>query len=265
MQPWLIYTESFVLPAYFTMIVLAACSAPAVLTRESRRDHAAPKEVLDLAIVAVPAVLIGARLGHVLVEPTGAYWRDPWLLVGWQSGTAFWGAMIAGIVTLWSYSRQRGLDPWALADRSAPATALAIMIGRLGCLAGGCCHGKPADWPFGWAVPWSITMHNRSAVDLDLLAVPLHPWPLYDAALNLGLFVWVSSIRARQRYVGEAALSFVAAWGLGRAVLEYARGDAGRRWLVADSLTVGQGVTIATALVALIWARTRAKNACTPS
>ena len=96
MHPWLVYTDTFVLPAYFTLLALAACTAPAALTRECRRDGVPPRQALDLILIAFPAVLIGARLGHVAVEPTGAYWSDVSLWFSLHAGTAVWGALVAG-------------------------------------------------------------------------------------------------------------------------------------------------------------------------
>jgi phosphatidylglycerol:prolipoprotein diacylglycerol transferase len=135
-----------------------------------------------------------------------------------------------------------------------PATAFGLVYGRLGCLGAGCGYGRPATWPFGWEVPWSIRYYRRGLLPEELLAVPLHPAPLYESLGCLVLFVALSKVRATQTFAGQTALSFVLGYGLLRVVVEAFRADVIRGVYAGGWLSTSQLISLGlVACVPLIW------------
>ncbi len=228
--------------------------ATAVLRREALRSGVSVRAVMDLAAWTVPTVLVGARLGHVVLVAPRFYWRDPLATFDFAfGGFVFYAGLLAGGLLLVSRSRALGLDPWRVTDVFAPATAFGLVFGRLGCLGGGCCYGRPITWPLGIELPWGLRYFHRGQVPDALLATSLHPTPLYEALLALALFVGLSRMRERTRRPGEVTLAFIALYGLGRAVVEVFRADSERGLYLGGLVSTSQGVGVASAVVALAW------------
>jgi len=178
-------------------------------------------------------------------------------------GWVFYGGALGGVFAVIAWARWRGLDPWSLLDVFSVATAFGLVFGRLGCLGGGCCYGRVADWPLGAAVPWAVRYYRRGQIPEDLLSVPLHPTPLYAGVLALVLFVALSWWRRRQRFRGEVLLAFLVLYGLGRSVVELFRGDVERGLFFGGMVSTSQIVGLTSAVIAgAWWIRMRR---CTPS
>jgi prolipoprotein diacylglyceryltransferase len=66
----------------------------------------------------------------------------------WDGGLVLYGSVIGGIVGyILAYVlvfRKQGLSSWKLADVIAPAMALGLCLGRIGCFLNGCCYGAVA-------------------------------------------------------------------------------------------------------------------------
>lgn len=264
MHPWLLYTGPLRLPTYFTLLMIGFALGTFVLRREALRDRIPVRDVMDAALWMLPSALVGARLVHVVVEAPGYYAQHPLDALSPLAGWVFYGGALGGILAVVAHARYRGHDPWRLLDHFTLATALGLVFGRLGCLGGGCCFGRVADWPLGVAVPWAIRYYRRGQLPEELVAVPLHPAPLYEIGLVLVLFVALSRLRERQRFAGQIFLAFLATYGVGRSLIEVFRADVERGLFLGGWLSTSQIIGIATALaVAIVW-RDRATR-CIPS
>lgn len=263
MHPWLVYTDWLRLPTYFTCLMVGFALATFVLRREALREGLAVRLVMDLALWALPTVLIGARLGHIVLVAPGLYWQHPLeALQIANGGFVFYGGLIAGGVLVLRFSQHHRISAWVLGDVFAPATAFGLAFGRLGCLGGGCCFGRPAEWPTGIAVPWAIRYYRRSQGVPDAwLGTALHPAPLYASLFALALFVVLCRIRARQRVPGETMLAFFGLYGLGRIGLEATRGDLQRGLYLGGWVSTSQIIAGVTSVIALTWWARRRRSA----
>src|SRR6059036_2945724 len=110
--------------------------------------------VLDLGIYIIISALIGAKL-LLLVTDFRTFRNDPAeLLTLARSGGVFYGGLILAVLVAFWYIYRHRLTFWTTCDVFAPGIALGHVTGRLGCLAAGCCYGKPTD------VAWAITFTN---------------------------------------------------------------------------------------------------------
>ncbi len=260
MNPWLLYTEPLRLPTYFTLLMIGFSVGTFALRREALRDGDAPRETFDAALWAVFGALFGARAAEVLLVAPAFYWANPWRALSPQAGWVFYGGLAGGALTVAAFARSRGVSAWRLIDRFAVATPLGLVFGRLGCLGAGCCHGRVADWPLGEAIPWAVRYTRRGRVPEELLAVPLHPAPLYAIALALSVFVALSWLRGRQRFEGEVTLALLTFYGLGRSAVEVFRGDVSRGLYAGGLLSTSQAIGLSTAaLAAVVWWRRSAR------
>ncbi|MCB9681718.1 MAG: prolipoprotein diacylglyceryl transferase [Alphaproteobacteria bacterium] len=263
MHPWLQLWGDVRISTYFACIAAGLSIATFVLRREARRAGLRTRDVFDVALLVMPAAFLGARL-FVAFESPRAFLADPWLLLAPGVGFVFYGAFLGGAGSMVVLSLLKGLDPWRVLGAVAPAVPMGQAFARLGCLGAGCCHGRPADWPLGITVPWNVRYHTVGALPEPLLAVPLHPSPLYESLGCIGLFVGLTWLHRRERYPGEAFLGLLVGYGALRASLEPFRGDLERGFWFGDHVSTAQLTSAIVVAVALLVHLYR-KRTCTPS
>lgn len=252
MHPVLLHTDWVRLPTYFTSLMVGFSLASFVLRREALRRGLPVRQVIDLALWVVPLALIGSRIAHiVLVDPTT--WRTHPMTLLSGGGFVFYGGAAGGLLAVAGWSWWTARSARVYADCLAPATAFGLAWGRLGCLGGGCCYGKPAAWPLGVEVPWGIRYLRPSGpMPEALLGVPLHPAPLYAAACALTLFVVLSRLAERQRYDGQIAAAFLVLYGLVRIGLEAVRFDLTRGMYLGGWVSTSQLISAAAIATGLV-------------
>jgi phosphatidylglycerol---prolipoprotein diacylglyceryl transferase len=181
-----------------------------------------PNRVMDLGIWIIISALAGAKL-LLLVVDFDTFGRSPAALVTLlRSAGVFYGGLIAAVlVALW-YLRRHRMPMWTVTDVFAPGIALGHVVGRLGCLAAGCCFGRPTD------VPWAITFHSEYAAQNvgTPLNVPVHPTQLYEAGAELLiLIVLLATERKGRPFPGRTFWGYMFLYGISRFIIEFFRGD----------------------------------------
>jgi len=175
-----------------------------------------------IADLVIPWLLVGSILGARIMFVT-TYWQDefagkPWweIFMIQRGGLVFYGGLIGAALTVILFARLKHISLWKLADILAPSIALGSMFGRIGCLMNGCCFGRPC------AQPWAI----RFPVDHFTAGHPLHPTQIYDALLNLGLYLVLAWIfRHRRRFDGQIFAIYLMFYAVTRSIVEFYRGD----------------------------------------
>ena len=101
------------------------------MKRESRLGLA-KDTTIDLALVGVPAALVGARLYYVAFS-WDFYKDDLWKILSVrEGGMAIYGGVLAALLAGWIFSRVRKVPFASLADLAAPSLALGQAVGRWG-------------------------------------------------------------------------------------------------------------------------------------
>jgi phosphatidylglycerol:prolipoprotein diacylglycerol transferase len=180
-----------------------------------------PSQVLDLGIYIIIAALVGAKLLLLIVE-RDSYLHSPeelWSLM--RAGGVFYGGLLLAVAVAFWYIAKHKMPFWRTCDVFAPAIALGHVTGRMGCLAAGCCFGKPTD------VAWAITFKNPLAANVGTpLNTPLHPTQLYEAgaeALILGILLYVE--RRGRAFEGRTFWLYMLLYAISRFIIEFFRGD----------------------------------------
>ncbi len=206
-----------------------------------------PKDVDDLIFFAAVGVIVGGRLGWILVYGFDALRVDPLAIIRvWQGGMSFHGGLAGVMIAVALFAQRRGRRIADVFDFTAPLPAIGLGAGRIGNFINGELWGKPTE------LPWGMLVDGRV----------LHPSQLYEAALEgLALFaiLWWFTARPRPR-LAPAGL-FLALYALFRIAVEFVRvPDADIGYLAFGWLTMGQLLSLP-ALVAglamLAWAYTR--------
>ena len=209
-----------------------------------------PSRVLDLGIYIIIAALVGAKLLLLVVEFD--QFRSPKDLLNLaRLGGVFYGGLLLAVgVAFWYIARHR-MPFWTTCDVFAPGIALGHVTGRLGCLAAGCCYGKPTD------VPWAIVFTNPLAASNvgTPLGIPLHPTQLYEAGAALIILALLLATERRGRpFPGRTFWAYMFLYAISRYIIEMYRGDP--RGNVFGMFSTSQFISIVLAplsLVMLFW------------
>jgi prolipoprotein diacylglyceryl transferase len=245
---------------YGLSIALGVIAAVTISSRRWQARGGDPDDISTIALWAVPAGVIGARLYHVMTD-WKAY-RDDWgaALDITNGGLGIPGGIGLGVLVGYLVVRRHGWPARDLLDVVAPAIPVAQAIGRLGNWFNQEVFGRPTDLPWGL----EIDPENRPA-GLEQYET-FHPTFLYEGLWNLGLaafIVWLDRRKVMRR--GELFLVYVGGYGLGRLWVEALRSD-------AASLILGVRVNIWMSLaliagsgLALWWGRRRPEPEASPA
>jgi prolipoprotein diacylglyceryl transferase len=210
----------FSLRAYGLMIALGVLAAVELGRRRFAAKGLDPDGVSTIALWAVPAGLIGARLYHVITDWKrfrGDWWE---VFAVWHGGLGVPGGILLGtLVGVW-VAKRKGIPLGLAADALAPAIPLAQAIGRFGNWFNQEVFGRPSDLP--WAL--EIDPANRPAKYLD--QPTFHPTFLYEGLWNLGLMfllLWLDKRGLVRR--GRLFAVYVLGYGVGRFWVEALRSD----------------------------------------
>ena len=250
------------------MVLLGVLGAVMVLRAGARRSQVDPDRLTDLAVLLVLFGVIGGRVWYLIQYRHEVYSTGDWLETFrlWRGGLVLYGAIAGGLIALAWLQRKQRYGPWrALLDLIAPALALGIAFGRLGCYLNGCCWGEvcAADWPlaavFPPGSPASISYGDGSAS-----SPPLYPTQLYSACqgLILAIILWRAGAHLGHR-PGRTFALFLGLYGPGRAVIELIRADHGvgpGQWTVSQLASV-----VALAVALALWFRAPYQQRSSPS
>jgi phosphatidylglycerol:prolipoprotein diacylglycerol transferase len=220
----------FVVPAYSTFLVLAACAALALAIRGTLRLGVGRRAALVGFALAIAAGLAGARALSVVLD-WEAYASDPAAITALRPrGFALYGGLGAGAAAMLVLARAWGVGLPRLADASVPAIAAGLVLLRIGCFLHGCCAGSTTTLPWGARFPLGSTSWTSQVLDGDigLLVLgddpePVHPTQLYEIGAVLVAAALAAIVARRAGRPGDAALAFVAIAAGSRALIQLVR------------------------------------------
>jgi prolipoprotein diacylglyceryl transferase len=212
------------LRAYGLMIALGVVAAVAFAQRRWAARGGDPGDIAALAVWAVPAGLVGARIYHVVTDPQ--LFRGRWLHVFavWEGGLGIPGGIAAGVIVGAVVARRRGLPIPALLDTVAPALALAQAIGRWGNWFNQELFGGPTT------LPWGLRVDPPQRPEGYEQFATFHPTFLYESLWNLTLVGVLLLVERRLRLrPGRLFVVYVGGYAAGRLWVEGLRIDPANR------------------------------------
>ncbi len=186
----------------------------------SRRAPLAGVSAESITDLIVPWLLLGGILGARVMFVT-TYWREEFagkpiteIFMIQRGGLVFYGGLLGASLTVILFARIKKLPLWNLADILAPSIALGSVFGRIGCLLNGCCYGRACELP--WAIPRLLGETDQPLV---------HPTQIYDALLNLSLYLGLAWFFRRRKFDGQVFAIFLVCYAITRSTVELFRGD----------------------------------------
>jgi prolipoprotein diacylglyceryl transferase len=225
--------------AYALFIVLGIVAACAVTEVRMRRRGAPPYLVLDIAVLAVPLGIVGARVYHVITSPDAYFGKGGHPLDAlkiWHGGLGIWGAVAGGVLGAWIICRMRGIPLAYVADAAAPGLPLAQAIGRWGNWFNNELFGRPTSLPWGLRVHVMDDNNPGHALIMDGKPVVqdglFQPTFLYESLWDVGVAILVWQLDKRYRFGrGRAFALYAMAYTAGRAWTEALRIDTAHHFL----------------------------------
>jgi phosphatidylglycerol---prolipoprotein diacylglyceryl transferase len=234
----------------FGLMVAAAFVAAGVVMH---LDFARKGEPTELAWAMVVFALVGGLVGaraNLALEYPAAFAAAPVAFLASRSGFVWYGGLAGGIAATLVPIRWFRV-PWpSAADTAAPALALGLAIGRVGCHLAG-----DGDWGTPSTLPWAVAYTHGVSPWPHPPGVRVHPAALYEGIALAALFVILWRERTRLVPAGTTFAVYLIAAGMIRFVVELVRTNAP----LALGLTEAQWMSVAAVGVGLaMWsARSR--------
>jgi prolipoprotein diacylglyceryl transferase len=211
---------------YALCVILGVVLAVVIAERRWQARGGRKGTPTDLAVYAVPAGLIGARIYHVITDPElyfgpGRDWVGIFKI--WDGGLGIWGAVAGGALAVYVVARHRRLAFAALADAAAPGIVVAQAVGRWGNYFNQELFGGHTS------LPWALHVTNAEGAHA---AGFYQPTFLYESIWDLGvagLVIWAD--RRWRLGRGRAFALYVAAYTAGRGWIEALRVDHANHYL----------------------------------
>ncbi len=179
---------------------------------------ASPAITEDLLFWCTLGVILGGRLGFVLLYRTEWIWQEPLsILQVWQGGMSFHGGAFGVLLAVLYVALSRKIAVWRLADVVAAVVPIGLFFGRIANFINGELYGRP--WDGSWAM--------RFPCDADTTLPLRHPSQLYEAALEgIVLFIILRIAITHFRTLTRPGLTtglFALGYGVFRTAVEFAR------------------------------------------
>ncbi|HEX4428470.1 MAG TPA: prolipoprotein diacylglyceryl transferase [Frankiaceae bacterium] len=216
------------LRGYALCIAVGVIVGVLLAERRMRARGAPPGVAADIATVAVPFGIIGARIYHVITTP------DPYFGKGghpiealyiWRGGLGIWGAIAGGFLGAWLVLRHRGIPISVAADAFAPALPVAQAFGRWGNWFNQELYGRPSG------LPWALRIDSAHRLPGYENVATYQPTFLYESLWCLGVALLCLWADRRFRLGGGRVFAlYVAAYTAGRGWIESLRIDTAHRF-----------------------------------
>ena len=240
---------------YGVIIASAVLLAIFLGTNESEKRGIKGDDIIDMMLWALPISIIGARIYYVIFEWRYYIQHPAEIIALWNGGIAIYGGLIAGGLTVYWFTKKRGLPFWLVLDIAAPSVIIAQAIGRWGNFVNQEAHGEATTKAFleGIHIP-DFIVNN-----MNIEGVYYQPTFLYESLWNVLGFILLLILRRRKNLLkrGEVALSYVLWYSFGRFFIEGLRTDS---LMLAQTIRVSQLLSILLFVGAiLLWIYRRKK------
>ena len=226
---------------YGVIMAVAFATAITLAYRRAKRNNINPDHILNMAVLIIPAAIIGARLYYVIFS-WDLYRGNPLsALAIWHGGLAIHGGILGGLLAGFFYVRRHNLLPWLIADIAAPSLILGQAIGRWGNFINQEAHGGIVSEQFISHFPAFIK--NQMFID----GYYYHPAFLYESFWDLIVFLLLYFYWPHKKATGEVAFLYLILYSAGRFCVESIRTDS----LMLGPLKMAQVVSLLLMIIGL--------------
>jgi len=194
------------------------------------RREGVPRAVADrLTFWTIVTGLLGGRLYYVLQQPDllHNYLLKPLNIIAfWNGGMAFFGAIIAGFITLAIGAWRHRLNPWLALDGGVLFAVVGQPIGRIGNVINGDILGPQSNlpWATAYANPNAILQrgfdHCIDATQPGSAFCPAYvPAGAYEALAAIGIGVLLYLLYRRRLTPGIMAITYLVLYAVSQLIV----------------------------------------------
>lgn len=179
--------------------------------RQKKVKNLTPERATDIVLFSMVAMLICARIGHVLTHLPYYIGQPLGILAFWKGGLTFFGGFIGIILTTWYLLHRWKIGFYEFADIVVIPMPVFLLFGRVANFINAEIAGKVTS------VPWAVKFPGYAGYR--------HPSQLYEAFAMLLLFLallYLSRAKAQKKLQGGFLFwCFVALYGGLRSIVEF--------------------------------------------
>ncbi len=207
--------------------------------------------IQDFLVWSAFGLLIGARLGYVVIYNPGYYIRHPLEIIlpfnldggvsyTGISGMSFHGGGVGVLISSLWFLRRASVRFVDFADFIVPCIPLGYCFGRIGNFINGELYGRVTTVPWGMYFPSDPSGRLR------------HPSQLYEAFLEgVVLFAVLWMLRRRQSFKGLMFPIYLGGYAVARFIVEFFRQPDSHLGFIVVNLSMGQLLSIGMLLIAI--------------
>ena len=196
MHPSLFRFHSFEIHSYGLMLAIAFLVAIQMFLVRGKKRGISEDSLHTISLVILILAIVGGR-GLFVLTHWADYKADPLGVFRlWEGGLMLYGGYILAIAGTIVYVRRAKIPVWRASDAVAPAMALGIGIGRIGCFLNGCCFGLPTH------LPWGVKFPPGSYSSYVFPGSAIHPSQLYLMASGVALCLILLALDRKPRFDG---------------------------------------------------------------
>ncbi len=193
-------------PVWYAAAAIAGVILSAwVWSRILGRRHADGRLTI-IYFAAIVGAIVGAKVAFLFAE--GWNFRDDWMVL--LTGRSVTGALLGGYLGV-EWAKRALQYQSATGDFFAIVAPLSLAIGRLGCLANGCCLGRPCESAW-WTMSDAAGVERWPAVPVELL-------------FNVAFAAWAMLAWRRGWLPGNRFHVYLMAYGTFRFAHEFLRNE----------------------------------------
>ena len=233
-------------PVHWYGMIIAAGFLLAVVycSRKAPQFGIRQDDIIDMLFFAVPLSIIGARLYYIIFyldlyrRPDGSLDFGAMVSI-WDGCLAIYGAVIAGAIVAFFYTRHKKIKMGAMTDLAVMGLLLGQCIGRWANFINREAFGAETT------LPWRMRLWTSATEYIEV-----HPTFFYESLWNLiGLLLILFVVSKARRFDGENTWFYFLWYGLGRFWIEGLRTDS---LYLFDWTFLGQPIRVSQALSLLL-------------
>jgi phosphatidylglycerol---prolipoprotein diacylglyceryl transferase len=170
-SPVLFHVWKVEVPSYTFFVSLGIIVAGLIYYHEAKKANQVNEFSFLIAFGAFVGSTIGGKLLELAINVDRVTTLNDFVNILFTGRTVI-GGLIGGTLGVWLTKKLIRLKG-KRGNLFAPAVAIGIAIGRIGCFLNGCCYGKSTD------LPWAVNFGD---------GIPRHPTQLYESVFMLAMF-----------------------------------------------------------------------------
>ena len=218
---------------YGITIAIAMIVGISIALHEAKRTGQNQDTYLDLLMLTMLTSVVGARIYYVIFSWDNYKDNLGEILNIRNGGLAIYGGIIAGVITVFIYSKITKMKFLQIADTVCMGLAAGQIIGRWGNFFNREAFGEYTNNLLAMQLPVSAVRKNEitSAMWNHVVTIggveyiQVHPTFLYEGLWSFMVLLFLFWFRKRKKFEGELFFCYLAGYGAGRFWIESLRTD----------------------------------------